>query len=163
MEALQPGDALVVWRLGRSLPHLIETVAELKTRVGVFESLPRRSTRPRRGRTQPHPRTHVGRTHCGRRTRCAVTAHPLLEVSCRRRVSATHTSRVLLSRQPYRSLFQWYAHRYLPALGQMSVALARPPAGLVVARSRLFLYSSCSIGEAMPVRTATNSRRSQQS
>ena len=39
---IKPGDCLVVWkldRLGRSLPHLITTVADLKTRGVGFRSL----------------------------------------------------------------------------------------------------------------------------
>jgi DNA invertase Pin-like site-specific DNA recombinase len=42
MDALRPGDTLVAWRLdrlGRSLPHLIETVAELENRGVAFRSL----------------------------------------------------------------------------------------------------------------------------
>ncbi|MGW6378163.1 recombinase family protein [Rhodococcus sp. NPDC055112] len=42
MDALRPGDTLVVWRLdrlGRSLPHLIETVTELEQRGVAFRSL----------------------------------------------------------------------------------------------------------------------------
>lgn len=42
MDALRPGDTLVVWRLdrlGRTLPHLIETVAELEARGVAFKSL----------------------------------------------------------------------------------------------------------------------------
>jgi len=42
LEALQPGNTLVVWRLdrlGRSLPHLIETVKELECRGVGFRSL----------------------------------------------------------------------------------------------------------------------------
>ncbi|WP_206489919.1 recombinase family protein [Rhodococcus sp. KRD162] len=42
MDALRPGDTLVVWRLdrlGRSLPHLIETVTELEARGVAFKSL----------------------------------------------------------------------------------------------------------------------------
>jgi len=42
LEALQPGNTLVVWRLdrlGRSLPHLIETVKEREGRGGGFRSL----------------------------------------------------------------------------------------------------------------------------
>ncbi len=42
LEALQPGNTLVVWRLdrlGRSLPHLIETVKELEGRGVGFRSL----------------------------------------------------------------------------------------------------------------------------
>jgi DNA invertase Pin-like site-specific DNA recombinase len=42
LEALQPGNTLVVWRLdrlGRSLPHLIETVGELEGRGVGFRSL----------------------------------------------------------------------------------------------------------------------------
>jgi DNA invertase Pin-like site-specific DNA recombinase len=42
LEALQPGKTLVVWRLGRlgrSLPHLIETVRELEGRGMGFRSL----------------------------------------------------------------------------------------------------------------------------
>ena len=42
LEALQPGNTLVVWRLdrlGRSLPHLIETVRELEGRGVGFRSL----------------------------------------------------------------------------------------------------------------------------
>lgn len=42
LDALRPGDTLVVWRLdrlGRSLPHLIETVAELEARGVAFKSL----------------------------------------------------------------------------------------------------------------------------
>jgi len=42
LEALQPGNTLVVWRLdrlGRSLPHLIETVKELEDRGVGFRSL----------------------------------------------------------------------------------------------------------------------------
>ena len=39
---LHPGDCLVVWkldRLGRSLPHLLTTIGELKTRGVAFRSL----------------------------------------------------------------------------------------------------------------------------
>ncbi len=39
---LHPGDCLIVWkldRLGRSLPHLLTTVSELKTRGVAFRSL----------------------------------------------------------------------------------------------------------------------------
>jgi DNA invertase Pin-like site-specific DNA recombinase len=42
MDALRPGDTLVVWRLdrlGRSLPHLIETVRDLAARGVGFRSL----------------------------------------------------------------------------------------------------------------------------
>jgi DNA invertase Pin-like site-specific DNA recombinase len=42
LKALRPGDTLAVWRLdrlGRSLPHLVETVAELEARGVGFESL----------------------------------------------------------------------------------------------------------------------------
>jgi DNA invertase Pin-like site-specific DNA recombinase len=42
LEALRPGDTLVVWRLdrlGRSLPHLIETVRQLEERAVGFRSL----------------------------------------------------------------------------------------------------------------------------
>ncbi len=42
MAALRPGDTLVVWRLdrlGRSLPHLIETVRGLEGRGVGFRSL----------------------------------------------------------------------------------------------------------------------------
>jgi DNA invertase Pin-like site-specific DNA recombinase len=42
MDALRPGDTLVVWRLdrlGRSLPHLIETVRDLAARGMGFRSL----------------------------------------------------------------------------------------------------------------------------
>ncbi|BBE49330.1 recombinase family protein [Rhodococcus qingshengii] len=42
MDALRSGDTLVVWRLdhlGRSLPHLIGTVAELEARGVAFKSL----------------------------------------------------------------------------------------------------------------------------
>jgi DNA invertase Pin-like site-specific DNA recombinase len=42
LKALQPGNTLVVWRLdrlGRSLPHLIETVGELEGRGVGFRSL----------------------------------------------------------------------------------------------------------------------------
>ena len=42
---MKPGDCLVVWkldRLGRSLPHLITTVADLKTRGVGFRSLTER-------------------------------------------------------------------------------------------------------------------------
>lgn len=42
MDALRPGDTLVVWRLdrlGRSLPHLIETVTQLEARGVAFKSL----------------------------------------------------------------------------------------------------------------------------
>jgi len=42
LEALRPGDTLVVWRLdrlGRSLPHLIETVRQLEERGVGFRSL----------------------------------------------------------------------------------------------------------------------------
>ena len=42
MAFLQPADCLVVWkldRLGRSLPHLLATVNELKTRGVAFRSL----------------------------------------------------------------------------------------------------------------------------
>jgi len=42
MDALRPGDTLVVWRLdrlGRSLPHLIETVTGLEQRGVAFRSL----------------------------------------------------------------------------------------------------------------------------
>jgi len=36
LDSLRPGDTLVVWRLGRSLPHLIDTVTGLRERgVGV--------------------------------------------------------------------------------------------------------------------------------
>jgi len=39
---LRPGDCLVVWkldRLGRSLPHLLDTIADLKTKHVAFRSL----------------------------------------------------------------------------------------------------------------------------
>jgi len=42
MAFIRPGDCLVVWkldRLGRSLPHLLTTVNELKTRGVAFRSL----------------------------------------------------------------------------------------------------------------------------
>lgn len=42
MDVLRPGDTLVVWRLdrlGRSLPHLIETVTDLEQRGVAFRSL----------------------------------------------------------------------------------------------------------------------------
>ena len=42
LKALQPGDTLVVWRLdrlGRSLPHLIELIAELKAHDVQFKSV----------------------------------------------------------------------------------------------------------------------------
>lgn len=42
LDALRPGDTLVVWRLdrlGRSRPHLIETVAQLEDREEAFKSL----------------------------------------------------------------------------------------------------------------------------
>jgi DNA invertase Pin-like site-specific DNA recombinase len=42
LKALRPGDSLVVWRLdrlGRSLPHLVSIVSELKARGVQFESL----------------------------------------------------------------------------------------------------------------------------
>ena len=72
LDALRPGDTLVVWRLdrlGRSLPHLIETVAELEARGVAFKSLteaintttPGRQAdishlrRPSGIRAQPHP------------------------------------------------------------------------------------------------------------
>ncbi len=42
LEALRPGDTLVVWRLdrlGRTLPHLIHTVSQLQERGVGFKSL----------------------------------------------------------------------------------------------------------------------------
>jgi DNA invertase Pin-like site-specific DNA recombinase len=42
LNALEPGDVLVVWRLdrlGRSMPHLVQTVASLKERDIGFRSL----------------------------------------------------------------------------------------------------------------------------
>jgi len=42
LDQLRPGDALVVWkldRLGRSLRHLIDTIAELQRRGVGFRSL----------------------------------------------------------------------------------------------------------------------------
>jgi DNA invertase Pin-like site-specific DNA recombinase len=49
LDALRAGDTLVVWRLdrlGRSLPHLIETVRGLAARGIGFRSSRRRSTPP---------------------------------------------------------------------------------------------------------------------
>jgi len=49
MDALRPGDTLVVWRLdrlGRSLPHLIETVRDLAVRGWGFGRCRQRSTPP---------------------------------------------------------------------------------------------------------------------
>ena len=48
---IKAGDCLVVWKLDRlsqSLPHLLATVADLKTRGIAFRSLRSRWTRPRR-------------------------------------------------------------------------------------------------------------------
>lgn len=42
LEYLKPGDALVVWkldRLGRSLPHLLSIIGDLRTRAVAFRSL----------------------------------------------------------------------------------------------------------------------------
>src|SRR4029434_5499780 len=42
VEYVRPGDTLVVWkldRLGRSLPHLIETITQLQSRGIGFKSL----------------------------------------------------------------------------------------------------------------------------
>jgi DNA invertase Pin-like site-specific DNA recombinase len=42
LKALRPGDTLMVWRLdrlGRSLPHLIQTVASIEAQGASFESI----------------------------------------------------------------------------------------------------------------------------
>ena len=42
LKALRPGDTLMVWRLdrlGRSLPHLIQTVASIEAQEASFESI----------------------------------------------------------------------------------------------------------------------------
>jgi DNA invertase Pin-like site-specific DNA recombinase len=50
LQYARDGDVLIVWkldRLGRSLPHLIETVATLEKRGVGFAPLPKRSTQRR--------------------------------------------------------------------------------------------------------------------
>ncbi|MER5837974.1 recombinase family protein, partial [Streptomyces sp. NPDC002130] len=75
LSQLWDGDTLVVWRLdrlGRSLPHLLQTVEDLAARGVGFKSLTEAIDtitsrgklifsylrRTRRIRTQPDPRTH---------------------------------------------------------------------------------------------------------
>jgi DNA invertase Pin-like site-specific DNA recombinase len=90
---IRPGDCLIVWkldRLGRSLPHLLATVTDLKTRGIAFRSLAEQmdTTTPQRWRSSsdPSPRSEFARDW----RRRAVVA---VEVVARRRSTRRNSAR----------------------------------------------------------------------
>jgi hypothetical protein len=61
LDLVRKGDVLIVWKLDRSLPHLIETVSQLEARGVGFRSL----TSARAVRARSHPRARPRRSRCG--------------------------------------------------------------------------------------------------